>query len=372
MKTFVSAAKSRTSWIVALPLGVTLLLSACADDQLADSRQEEEQANPGEVCSFPASELTDGGPGKDGIPALTNPALVSAAGAANYLNEDSRVIGILVDGEAIAVPHNILWWHEIANFDFPSKDVAITFCPLTGSSIAFDRSVVGGAEFGVSGLLFRNNLTMYDRNTKESLWPQMLLKGGCGPAKGTPLETVPVFEMTWAGWKDLYPDTKVIDSNTGFSRNYTESGYPYGDYEVENNSRLLFEQTINRRRPPKERLLGIPGPDGGIAFPFNELDATPLTVVEETVNGQKVIVFWSRLHGGATAFRPAFGGQDLSFRVDNGTFVDEETGSTWQLDGLAIDGPLAGERLEPISEAYVAFWFAWAAFSPPTRVWTAG
>ena len=371
MKTYVSVAKSRTSWIVAFLLGVTLLVSACADDQFADSEQEEEQTNPGEQCNFPTSELTDGGVGKDGIPALTNPALVSSERVIKYLAEDNRVIGILVDGEPIAIPHNILWWHEIANFDFPSQEVAITYCPLTGSSIGFDRSAVGGAEFGVSGLLFQNNLTMYDRNTKESLWPQMLLKAGCGPAKGQPLETVPVFEMTWAGWKDLYPNTKVIAAETGYTRNYTEFGYPYGDYEIEDNQRLLFEQTINRRRAPKERLLGIPGADGGIAFPFNELDKTPVTVVEEISNGKEIVVFWSRFHRGAAAFRPALGGQNLSFRVENGTFVDDQTGSTWQLDGLATDGPLSGERLEPVSEAFVAFWFAWAAFSPPTRVWTA-
>ena len=372
MKTFVSAAKFPNSGMAVLCLGLAVFVSACADDQLADSVQEEEQTDPGELCSFPTSALTDGGVGKDGIPALTNPALVSPELVIKYLADDNRVIGILVNGEAIAVPHNILWWHEIVNFDFPSRDVAITYCPLTGSSIGFDRSVVGGAEFGVSGLLFQNNLTMYDRNTEESLWPQMLLEGGCGPAKGQPLETVPVFEMTWAGWKDLYPNTKVIAAETGYNRNYTEFGYPYGDYEVEDNPRLLFDQPINRRRPPKERLLGIPGTDGGIAFPFNELDKTPVTVVEETSDGKDVVVFWSRFHRGAAAFRPALGDLNLSFRVENGIFVDEQTGSTWQLDGLAIDGPLVGERLEPISDAYVAFWFAWAAFSPPTRVWTAG
>ena len=364
--------KSGSFWSVAFLLGGMFLISACADDQFADESQDDDETNPNETCSFPSSDLTDGGVGKDGIPALTNPTLVDPAQVVKYLAEDNRVIGILVDGEAIAVPHNILWFHEIVNFDFPSRDVAITYCPLTGSSIGFDRSAAGGAEFGVSGLLFKNNLTMYDRNTNESLWPQMLLKAGCGPAKGQPLETVPVFEMTWAGWKELHPNTKVIAAETGYNRNYTEFGYPYGDYEVEDNPRLLFDQTISGRRPPKERLLGILGMDGGIAFPFNELDAAPMTVVDETVDGQKVVVFWSRWHGGAAAFRPVAGSQDLSFRVENGIFLDEQTGSTWQLDGLAIDGPLAGERLEPIAEAFVAFWFAWHAFSPSTRVWTAG
>ena len=95
------------------------------------------------------------------------------------------MIGVEVDGEYIAVPHNILWWHEIANFD--ELGLAVTYCPLTGSSIAFHRSGVDGAQFGVSGLLYKNNLVMYDRTAvdgEDSLWPQMLAGGFCGPAEG--------------------------------------------------------------------------------------------------------------------------------------------------------------------------------------------
>ncbi len=323
----------------------------------------------GNECIIPTGDLADGGVGKDGIPALTDPTLVSAS-EATYLVDSSRIIGLEVDGQAVAVPHNILWSHEITNFNFASGKYAVTYCPLTGSSMAFDRASVGGAEFGVSGLLFQNNLTMYDRNSGESLWPQMFRRAGCGPAVGTALEMMPVVEMNWSGWQELHPDTKVISSNTGFRRDYTQFGYPYGDYERENNSRVLFSQSIDSRRPPKERLLGIPGTDGGIAFPFNELNKEPVRVVHESVDGSNVVVFWNRDQRGAMAFRRRNGGQELSFAVRNGVIMDDETSSVWQTDGTAVLGPLSGQRLEPVAEAFVAFWFAWAAFEPDTRVWT--
>ena len=71
-------------------------------------------------------------------------------------------------------------------------------------------------------------------------------------------------------------------------------------------------------------------------------------------------------------FYPNTGAQTLNFEVRNGSIVDLETESTWTVEGLVASGPLAGERLEPVAEAYVAFSFAWAAFHPTTELWAAG
>jgi len=342
--------------------------SVGADSASPPSTLLPEDAPDPSGCIVPTNLFADGGVGKDGIPALTNPPLIDAA-RATYLADDSRVIGLLIDGIALAVPHNILWWHEIVNFRF-SRSLAVTYCPLTGSSMAFDRASAGGGEFGVSGLLFQNNLTMYDRTNDESLWPQMSRQAACGARVGTQLVMFPVVEMTWAGWQSLHPDTKVVSDATGHDRNYTPSGYPYGGYEDPNDPSLLFRMPVDGRRLPKERVLGIPDLDGGIAFPFFELDEQgPVRVVHETVGGASVVVFWDRERVGAMAYRPIHDAQPLTFEARDGRLLDLETGSEWRLDGLAVSGPLAGERLEPVAEAYVAFWFAWAAFQPQTRLW---
>ncbi|MFB3132534.1 MAG: DUF3179 domain-containing protein [Rhodothermales bacterium] len=360
-------------WLVVIAGVLMLTLAGCdasvgEDSASPPSTLLTEDAPDPSGCIVPTNLFADGGVGKDGIPSLTNPPLINAA-RATYLADDSRVIGLVIDGIALAVPHNILWWHEIVNFRF-SRSLAVTYCPLTGSSMAFDRASAGGGEFGVSGLLFQNNLTMYDRTNDESLWPQMSRQAGCGARVGTRLEMFPVVEMTWAGWQSLHPDTKVVSDATGHDRNYTPSGYPYGGYEDPNDPSLLFRMPVDGRRLPKERVLGIPDLDGGIAFPFFELDEQgPVRVVHETVGGASVVVFWDRERVGAMAYRPFHDGQPLTFEARDGRLLDLETGSEWRLDGLAVSGPLAGERLEPVAEAYVAFWFAWAAFQPQTRLW---
>ncbi len=333
-----------------------------------------EAAEPGAIaasraCLVPTAQFGDGGIAKDAIAALTDPVLLPPDSAA-FMHDSDRVIGLVVDGQSVAVPHNILWNHEIANFNFPSIQLAITYCPLTGSSMAFDRAAIGGGEFGVSGLLFQNNLTMYDRTADESLWPQMTRQAACGPRLGATLTMIPVIEMTWEGWKTLYPETRVA-SETGFEVGYTAETYPYGEYAAPGNDALLFPLDIDGRNPPKARLLGIPDSrEGGVAFLFSDLDnGEPARVVHELAEDGPIVVFWNKDYESAMAYRALLDGTRLTFQVRGGRIVDVETRSEWRVDGLAIAGPLAGARLEPVAEAYVAFWFAWAAFHPETRVW---
>ena len=147
---------------------------------------------------------------------------------------------------------------------------------------------------------------------------------------------------------------------------------PYGDYESLNNARTLFPQgDFDDRRPPKERVLGIPFVDGGgMAFPFNALDSGgDRRVVHSQADGQDIVVFWDRDAKAAVAFRTTVGGQALTFEVLEGRYVDVQSGSEWTLEGRAISGSMEGQRLVQVPEAYVSFWFAWATFVPDTDLW---
>ena len=352
------------------------------------SPEELETGPPGQTsCSIPQTEIFNGGPGRDGIPALTNPDFVPVGSSrAAYLDDFDRVIGLVIQdlvpapsaGETLAraqprilaIPLNILWWHEIVNLQVGLTSLAVTHCPLTGSSLAFDRSSVGGAEFGVSGLLFKNNLMMFDRQAGESLWPQMARAARCGVKDGQTLEMYPIIEMRWGDWRRLYPFTEVISDATGFDRNYQL--YPYGDYDRLSNEQLLFPQgPLDERREPKERVLGIPDGEGGISFPFGELDELgEAAVVPIEQAGREMVVFFDRSAQGAMVYQPVLDGDVLTFRAEGDRILDEQTNSVWTVDGLAVEGPLARRRLTAIPEAYVAYWFAWAAFHPDTELWS--
>ena len=155
------------------------------------------------ACDLPSEFIVDGGVGRGGIPTLQNPEFISAEPSIGnvYLKDGDRVVGVVLDGVAMAIPHNILWYHEIVNLDRGGEEIAITYCPLTGSSMGFDRGSIGGQELGVSGVLFMNNLIMFNRGDPESLWPQMFGEARCGPQSGQELVRFPAFEMSWSRWK---------------------------------------------------------------------------------------------------------------------------------------------------------------------------
>ena len=71
--------------------------------------------------------------------------------------------------------------------------------------------------------------------------------------------------------------------------------------------------------------------------------------------------------GATGVFAPVVDGRRLTFtRADDG-FVDEQTGTKWDILGRAVTGPLRGAALEPYPHVDT-FWFAWAAFLPDTQV----
>ena len=163
----------------------------------------------------------------------------------------------------------------------------------------------------------------------------------------------------------------MVADNTDFGRDY--QAYPYGSYDQADSRQLLFplQGSIDGRRPPKERVLGVPDGTGGVVFPFDALDALgEVAVVDGATSAGSFVVIWERRNGGAMAFRPELDGVPVTLQVVDGRIVDAETGSQWRLDGVALGGPLAGRRLEPVAEAFVAFWFAFPAFYPDLELWT--
>ncbi|MEM7415455.1 MAG: DUF3179 domain-containing protein [Gemmatimonadota bacterium] len=308
------------------------------------------------------------------IPAINNPPLVDPDDVSvDYLFDTDKVLGVVINGEARAYPHNVLWHHEIVNDEIAGTRISVTFCPLTGSGLGFSPELAGRSlDVGVSGLLFANNLVMYDRTNGEVYGPQLSIAGACEGFRGSSLELMPVQEMSWGRWKELHPNTRVVSGELGFARNYRS--YPYGSYDNINNTDLLMQMTVDNSRPIKERVLAIRDGLGGRGYPYGELrDMGDVVAINDDVGGIPTVVFFeSRLGNAALAFDARVNGQTLTFDAQpGGTWVDQETNSTWQFDGTATGGPLAGEVLRTREDAYTVFWFAWRHFQPGGQTFTA-
>jgi hypothetical protein len=220
--------------IIAL-LGIGMVLNGCDDENPVGGLPGGNSSQNGEWL-IPVSEVRDGGPGKDGIPALSNPKFISLD-KVDYFLDNELVIGFVDGDKNRAYPHSILDWHEIVNDRVGSVDISVTYCPLTGTWICWDRKIIGKVTtFGVSGLLYNSNLIPYDRET-DSNWSQIGLQCVNGPLVGTEAVTIGVVETKWGTWKKIYPESKVLSTNTGYNRGY--GFYPYGDYRADH-AYLLF------------------------------------------------------------------------------------------------------------------------------------
>ena len=323
-------------------------------------------------------EIVSGGPPPDGIPAIDRPVFVATGAASAWLKPKEPVLALQLNGDARAYPVQILMWHEIVNDTVGGRPVAVTYCPLCNSGLVFDRVVDGRTlDFGTSGKLYRSDLLMYDRQT-HSLWAQIEGRAVVGERAGTRLGPIPANTIAYEDFKAAYPAGRVLSRDTGHARSYGTN--PYVAYDRPDSAPFLFQGQPDRRRPPKERVVGITVGTLSRAYPWSAL--AKQGVIDDALGGERLVIFYrpgtvsalddseiarSRAVGATGVFSAAVDGKALSFeRVPEG-FRDRETGSTWSLLGHAMKGPLAGKRLRAIPHVD-AFWFAWAAFNPTTTV----
>lgn len=212
--------------------------------------------------SIELSDILSGGPGKDGIPAIYEPAFTTIEEA----DFEDDALGIFVEFEGVRrfYPYAILVWHEIVNDHVGDTHFAVTFCPLCGSGIVFDRNVDSETlTFGVSGLLFESNLLMYDTKT-ESLWSQARNQAVVGPYTRTKLEILPMQLLTFDDVRSRYPNTSVLSKETGHRRDYERN--PYSGYEEDET--LYFPVSVTDQRfNAKEIMYVIPFDGKSYAFP---------------------------------------------------------------------------------------------------------
>jgi hypothetical protein len=272
---------------------------------------------------IPSEEILPGGPPRDGIPSIDNPKFIPAT-KVEFLDPDDRVLGLNYNGTVRAYPIAIMNWHEIVNDRFGNQSIAITFCPLCGTGIAFKAEHNNRPlSFGVSGLLYNSDMLLYDRDS-ESLWSQIRMQAISGKFKGSRLEPIALLHTSWSDWRQRHPQSEVLSEETGYSRDYRRS--PYGDYET---SRSIFFPVAFTAKGyhPKERVLGVILAGISKAYPFSELAKTS-GKINDRVAGQAIQILYDGKHESATA-------------------LDTE-----------------GATLPTIT----AFWFAWYAFHPDTQV----
>ena len=328
--------------------------------------------------TVPAGEIVAAGKPRDGIAAIDEPRFAAVADARGIL-DDEPVVVVELAGDARAYPLGVMMRREVVNDVVGGVAVAVTYCPLCNSAVAFRRVVDGRTlDFGVTGNLRFSDLLMWDRQT-ESWWQQIGGEAIAGEFAGRRLEVVPAAVVAWGDFRRAHPNGKALvgDADSGID----QGAAAYAGYDGEWGYPHLLGRAPDLRLASMERVLGLDVNGEAVAYPFGRLAGE--RVVNDVVGGANVVVFYEpgalsafagadggarRVVGAAVAYRANVGGMDLTFALRDGRVVDEQTGSEWGVMGRATTGELAGESLALVAHG-TYFWFAWGAFYPGTEIW---
>lgn len=302
-------------------------------------------------------QAVSGGPPKDGIPSIDDPAFESADDADDTLAPDDPVFGVARGSEVKAYPQSILVSHEICNDILDGIPVSVTYCPLTGTAMGFHR---GETTFGVSGRLVNNNLIMYDRAT-DTWWPQVLATAVPGPWRENPeVRSLVEFRLiwtTWGRWKAAYPETQVLSRETGFARNYDRDPYgsynPRGGYYALDTAPMFSPLSEDDRLPPKAVVIGTRTPNGAAAFRKDRLRQAKL--VDGELDGTPLVAIYDATLDTGYVYRNP---DDVSLEYRDGT-VKTSNSESHQPSNVPLERVLA----------FDAMWFAWNGFYPNTSLY---
>lgn len=312
----------------------------------------------------------------DSIRAIDDPIFETPEEAEGLLSPSSLVIGLARGGDVKAYPVDLLSLHEVVNDVVGGEPVAVTWCPLCYSALAFERRIDGRVyTFGVSGYLYRANQILFDRET-GSLWSQLLGGGVTGVNRGRALRPVPLVMETWETWLKAHPDTVVLsiarDSrasdftrprSTVTSRGIEESDQPYGAYATKVST---YYPRVVRGIVDGSRVLGVFLDGRAKAYALATLQRR--RAIDDLVARRPILVSFDAGADSGSVFSRRVRGQVLSFRRAGDQLVDRETGSRWSATtGQALAGPLAGAQLPQLPSTF-SYWFAWRAFHPATAI----
>ncbi|MGH9259415.1 MAG: DUF3179 domain-containing protein [Acidimicrobiales bacterium] len=326
------------------------------------------------VSLVPRERIVWGGLAPDAIPAIDDPVFEPAS-SVDWLDDREAVLVLQLDAEPRAYPIQVLMWHEIVNDEVGGRPVAVTYCPLCNSGVAFDRTVDERTlDFGTSGSLYLSGLVMYDRQT-ESLWTHFDGRAVVGTLAGAELELLPMSTVAWADFRQAHPDAEVLSKQTGYDRPYGRNAYRGYD-QSDGPLRGFFPGEVDPRQAGMARVVGFGDGDQAVAVLTDHL--AEVGVVNLELDGRPVVAWHvpgtaSALHrervadGDDVGATGVFFTDGSVFARDGPVFVDDATGTTWNVLGEAVRGPRKGEHLEPVTHLDT-FWFAWSSYRPETAL----
>lgn len=330
---------------------------------------------------------------------LDYPTMVKA-GEAAFLEDSEYVLGITVNGESRAYPTRFIWWHHVINDkvgpsqvpDEKTRFFAVSYCSVCNTGVRFDPVVEGKPLLLDFYGLYNGIVALCDRESGSALL-QVSGEFVKGPRTGSTLKMHPVLDTTWGRWKTLHPDTLVMSPETPYKRYYRPEPRGYGRFPAP-----FFRPSVTRhdkRLPPFDKVLAVAvraeekKPAEGVktgsspaetaagkwvyrAYPIKSLQESS-GVLNDTLGSAPLVVLFDAETTTAVAVSRILDGKTLTFEARKQAdgkigYFDQETGSRWNIEGLAEEGPMKGKNL-PVLRNHLSQWYGWVAYYPETSIY---
>jgi hypothetical protein len=216
------------------------------------------------------------------------------------------------------------------------------------------------------------NFIMRDEET-GTWWQQVSGKALHGPLEGHQLKSVFHDEVSFAIWKSEQPNGRVLKPD---EKIVAKKGYEPVDWETRYEKLRVVEGTdVDKRLAPRTLVMGIELNGKSAAYPLPALQKqSPIIDMVGTV---PIVVALGEDNRSVRAFERTVDGRRLEFfqKKDDKNpqfqLIDAETGSTWNFEGKATSGPLAGRQLKKVF-ILEDYWFDWHIYHPDTTVYQLG
>lgn len=270
-------------------------------------------------------------------------------------DKSKLVIGIVINGEAKAYPIQLIGYHHQVMDSVGNEPVIITYCTVCRTGRAYSTLVNGRHEsFRLVGMDHFN--AVFEDKTTKTWWQQATGEAIAGPLKGSALKEIPSRQLTIDSWLRQYPNSMVMAPDSLYDERY---------FRLEDYDRGIMQSPLVKRDyrawQPKSWIVGVKNEFSSMAYDWNDL--VKKRVIQDSLQALPILL---AIEADTTSFHVydrRINGSVLQFNTSttDNRFTDQNTNSTWNIDGLCIDGPLKGQQLIRV-QAYNEFWHSWETF----------
>lgn len=277
--------------------------------------------------------------------------------AGNTIDSDKLVIGVEINGDARAFPIQLIGYHHQVRDTIGGEPVMITYCTVCRTGRVYSPVVSGHPEnFRLVGMDHFN--AMFEDRTTKSWWRQATGVAVAGPLTGSSLKEIPSHQLTLAAWARQYPNTKILQPDTLFKKDYDDlADFDKGTVK----SHLEKRDSVSWK--DKSWVVGIRTEDAERAYDWNDL--VQRQVIQDSLPHCPLVILLEQDTASFRAYSRRLDEKTLWFTKDGNNLTDTNTRSSWNSQGICLSGPLKDRRLEALA-AYQEFWHSWRQFHPNT------